>query len=737
MMHSHFAPFSSRSAKPGASSSGRLSFSVWIAAVAVIFSLGCGDYGGSDTDTSVVANSVDPSRPEGPSVAEQVMSFETTVYPVLRANCAGCHDQGGPGSPKIAHVDVSTAWSAVVDNQKVNFSTPSSSRLVRRLGSDRHFCWTDCASDAATMLTQIQAWQTALEAAVGKIGGGDIVDVADLTSNTRTSLDGFEEVGAERYDTSIIARWEFKELTGNTAFDTSGVSPPADLILEDGAVLMSNYGVNIPSGRAVATAEASSKLIDRISDQYTGTQEYSIEAWVAPANITQDGPARIVTYSRNNGSRNMMLAQVAYQYVARNRSFLTETNSNGTPALETYDVDQDAQATLQHVVLTYDQLLGRRVYVNGRFTDDMDETSAGPLWNWADNHQIILGSERGGDNQWVGQNRFTAIYDRAISPEQVLLNFEAGIGKRVTLVFDISEWTGGTSTIEFSLTELDAYSYLFCAPTLVTDVAAPIRLQNMRVSLNGIIPVSGQGFTNLSTLVTSSRQLLSRQCSIVGGLVDPATDVFQLSFEELGIFQEPVETPTPPAPGVEDFGDAVPTVGIRSFARVNASMAAVTGVDPRTPSVNGVYNEILQQLPSTNDLRSFVSANQVGIAKLGIEYCDAVVEDARPGGLRETFFPGYAGFQWAQAPAVAFADPAEVDFVTDPILDQILGTGLRGDIRGIPARDQAEAVLDQLITELSASCGGALEPPCDDVFTRSMVKGLCTSAVASGAVHIH
>ena len=46
-------------------------------------------------------------------------------------------------------------------------------------------------------------------------------------------------------------------------------------------------------------------------------------------------------------------------------------------------------------------------------------------------------------------------------------------------------------------------------------------------------------------------------------------------------------------------------------------MAAVTGVDPMAPAVNGVYRELEQQLPSTNDLRSFVSANQVGIAKLG------------------------------------------------------------------------------------------------------------------------
>ena len=696
--------------------------------------LGCGDYGSPAASGTVVQTNLGSGLPEGLSVAEQVTSFETTVYPIVRANCAGCHDAGGSGAPSIAHIDSSTAWSAVVDNQKVNFSDPPASRIVRRLGADLHFCWSDCATDSNTMLAAVQAWQLSIEAAGGSTGS---VDVANLTSETRTSLDGFEEVGAERFDTGIIARWDFKDLTGNVALDTSGVAPAIDLTLEDGAELMSNYGVDIPSGRAIGTELASRKLYDRIADQFTGTQAYSLEMWIANANITQDGPARIFTYSRSNGSRNFMLGQVAYQYVARNRSYLTATNNNGNPEFETYDVDQDAQASLQHVVLTYDRLRGRRIFVNGVWTDDIDDTAAGPLWNWATNHQVILGNERSNDRQWIGQIRFAAVYDQSLNADQVQQNYEAGIGKRVTLVFDVSEWTGGTSSIEFSLTELDGYSYLFCTPTFVTDSGAPIRVQNMRISLNGIIPVSGQGFTNLDALVTSNRQLLSRQCSIVGGLVDPSTDVFQLSFEQLGIFQDQITAPTPPTPSAEDFGDPVPLLGVRSFARVNASMAAVTGVDPMTPAVDAVYDQLVQQLPSTNDLRSFVSANQVGIAKLGIEYCDEIVEDSATGGLRETFFDSAASFGWTSAPAAAFASPTDVDMITDPILDKIIGAGLRGDVMGSPARDQAETALDQLVTALLGSCGGTDEPVCDDVFTRSIVKGLCTAAVASGPVHIH
>ncbi len=459
---------------------------------------GCGDYGGSDTDTSVLGNNVGGGTPDGLSVAEQVTAFESTVYPLLDQYCVDCHGGSGPGAPQIAHPDVATAWSAVVDSQKVNFSDPSASRLVRRLAVDFHFCWSDCSSNAAEMLAQIMAWQAAIEAAGGTTGG---VDVNGLQSETRMISNGVEELGAERADDGTIARWEFKEQTGTTAFDTSGVTPAMDLTLE-GPTLMSAYGIDITTGRAIASAAASRKLYDRLADQSTGTQAYSVEMWISNLNTTQEGPARIISYSANSGSRNFMLGQVQYQYFVRNRAYTNESNGNGGPDLETYDVDQDAQATLQHVVITYDQLSGRKIFVDGMWTEDLDPIGPGRLWNWSSNHRLVMGNDVSNDRQWLGQIRFAAVYDRPLTPAAIMQNYEAGIGKRLTLSFDVSQWTGGNSRIEFSVTELDGYSYLFCSPTFVTDSAAPIRIQNLRVSLNGIIPVAGQGFINMNALVT-------------------------------------------------------------------------------------------------------------------------------------------------------------------------------------------------------------------------------------------
>jgi len=52
----------------------------------------------------------------------------------------------------------------------------------------------------------------------------------------------------------------------------------------------------------------------KLHDLISATGEYSIEAWLAPANVSQDGPARIVSYSAGAMARNFTLGQSLYNY---------------------------------------------------------------------------------------------------------------------------------------------------------------------------------------------------------------------------------------------------------------------------------------------------------------------------------------------------------------------------------------------------------------------------------------
>jgi hypothetical protein len=695
-------------------------------ALLLLLAPGCGQYSGGDPPSgSGGAATATAVAPPDPTVA--MNSFATTVYPLLTQYCGPeCHvGRGTEGTPLIAHADLATAYSAVVDTQKVSFTNPAASRLVRRLVADFHHCWSNCMADGAVMEAAIAAWAADIDSS----GGGGTPVEGGLFSNALTLNDGQEDPGDRRYSGHLIALWEFKEGTGDTAYDTSGVAPAIDLLLE-GPDWMSNYGISIESGMAIAPVSSSRKLLDRIAAAGEGSQQYTVEAWVIPDNTDQEGPARIVSYSRNTGNRNFTLGQVLYQYDFRNRALQPEISLNGTPSLQTYDGDQDVQATRQHVVITFDQFRGRRIYVNGRWTDDLDEQDPGRLWNWDPDARFVLGNEVTGDRQWVGRIQLAAVYDQVLTEQQIRQNFNAGVGKRLLLSFDVSAWLGPGSFIEVSVSEFDDYSYLFCTPTLVTPGATGFSVQNLRIMVNGSIPVQGQAFRHMNTLVNGPRQELSSTCSIIakpeGGA--PDTDEFALAFEVLGAYEDPVDPEILPPGGISVFDDPLPDNGIRDFARINQTMAAVTGVSPATPVVESTYQGLTQQLPSGYDLRAFSSSHQVGVAKLALEYCDQAVDSPT---LRAQLAPG---FLYDSDVATALDAAGQATLIQGMGL-AILGQNLVTPLASQPTVAEVMPYLQTMIGELTANCGVSIT--CDATRTQTIAKATCAALLSSAAATIH
>jgi hypothetical protein len=64
-------------------------------------------------------------------------------------------------------------------------------------------------------------------------------------------------------------------------------------------------------------------------DLITATSEYSLEAWAAPANVSQDDVSGIVSYCGSDTERNFTLGQSLYNYDFLNCSVLT--SSYGLP----------------------------------------------------------------------------------------------------------------------------------------------------------------------------------------------------------------------------------------------------------------------------------------------------------------------------------------------------------------------------------------------------------------------
>lgn len=667
-------------------------------------------------------------------------NFSTTVWPLLRDNCGGCHVDSSPTaqSPFFANPDpvaIDETYDAA--KSKMDINMPSISRFVVRLRDEFHNCWTaSCTNDANDMLAAINAFAGTISPTV--------VDPALVISKALTVADGVIASGGSRYESDVIALYEFKSGSGNVAIDSSGVEPALHLTLSDDQGWVGGWGMEFVNGRRAQGSTIASK---KLSDLIKATGEYTVEAWVVPANVVQEGPARIVSYSASTTARNFTLGQTQYNYDFLQRS--STTDGNGEAALSTADADEDLQATLQHVVMTFDPISGRRIYVNGVFTDDMDPVAPGNLTEWDDTFALVLGNEVSGDRAWAGQIRMLAVHNRALTQEQIVQNFDVGVGEKFFLLFAIGDIIAlPDSYIVFEVSQYDSYSYLFSEPLFINlDPAVTpnnIPLQGMRIGINGRQADVGQAWNNLNTVLDAGSydpatgQVLSTRGTIIALENGPTADEFFLSFELLGgqsnAFTEnsPLTPPDLPAP------PAVSTIGVRTFDEVNASMAALTGVDPTL--VQPSFQTLRQQLPPVENLDGFLSANQMAIAQLSIEYCSALVDDT---GLRGPFFGGF-GFGSDVSTAFGAGDSAQKNLIVDALYDRMIGLAEGGsnDLIDAPTREEIKTELigydligaqvntNSLFDRLTSACPAG----CDAARTSAIVKAMCGTALGSAAV---
>ena len=464
---------------------------------------------------------------------------------LLNTNCSDCHSDTAsiPQVPFFASDNTDTAYDGL--RGKIDLIDPAASRLVLRLDPEQHNCWTDCPSDGAEM-------DAAIDRVSALVPQTDVDPALVISMAQVLETDGIVANSGGRYETSLIAKWEFREGAGTTTADTSGILPEVPLSLSGEYSWLGGWGVRFVNGKAQGGVSGSTKLFDLIS---AGTGEYSIEAWVAPNNVTQE-EAWIVGYAGGPDSRNMLLSQSLYNYEAFNRSTVTEDNNGGEPALTTDDDAELAQATLQHVVITYDPIEGRKIYVNGEFSGDLDPQGGGLLNNWSEAYAVVLGNTTANSNPWAGTMRMAAMHNSALTPEQIVQNFEVGVGQKYYLMFSVSEaldmdgvcheFDQGNRVnycyVVFEVSQFDDSAYLFNEPFFVNinpnggNVA--FDLSGIRLGINGKLADVGQGFINVNASVSNaSFGELGQSLATIGSVIPVENgadqDIFFLAFDSI------------------------------------------------------------------------------------------------------------------------------------------------------------------------------------------------------------
>jgi hypothetical protein len=644
--------------------------------------------------------------------------FANNVHPLLEKYCSSCHQSSAavPIAPYVASANVNEAYLASI--AKLNLDKPEDSRLVARIKNEFHNCWSsNCENDATQLTNAIQTM-------------ADGIDVTELASNlvatnAATLFDGTLASGGGRFESNLIAKWEFKTGFGNQAFDTSGVSPALNLNLSGEYNWVGGWGIRLTGGKAQGSTANSKKLYTNIMS----TGEFSIEAWVAPDNVTQEGPARIISYSGGDNARNFMLGQSLYNYdfLIRNDN----TNANGEPALSTANADEVLQAALQHVVINYDANGGRRIFVNGQDTGYEDPSDGSLLNEWDDSFAFVLGSEVSGRFNFEGTIRMVAVHNRVLSAEQITSNFDAGIGQKFYVLFGVSDIVNAPQAyVGFEVSQFDSYSYLFAEPFVVSLDSSTnldgINVEGIRIGVNGREENTGQVFATLQTTVNGSLATqslghkVSRQGTIIPLQKGPELDEFFLTFDNLAgsrstraanasaTVASPIDLP------------AQSLIGVRDFAEINASMAALTGVASNRGEVLATFTTLRQQLPSITAIDSFLTSNQMAVTQLAIRYCDTLVEDDT---MRAEFFPN-----------VDFAHNVNsgiTDTFTNNITDPLIQKLMNADDQNQPESSDLSLELSSLIDRLS-TCKN--NNSCASDTTRTLAKASCAAVLGSAVV---
>jgi hypothetical protein len=665
----------------------------------------------------------------------------SALYALVRnpasANCVRCHSSSAATQqqPFFADADVDAAYAAI--KSKVNLDNPSQSRLVVRLRDEFHNCWGNagCAANAQTMLDAISAYADGIPITQ--------VDPDLLISKGLTLYDGTVAAGGNRYEAATIAKYEFKTGMGAIAYDTSGHEPALNLTLSGDVQWVGGWGINVrPGGKAQGTAAASKKLSDLIKS----TGEFTIEAWANNANVAQED-AFIVSYSAGATARNATVAQRMYQYEGYTRS--DQTGANGNPVLLTRAADMDAQAALQHVVMTFSPVEGRRFYVNGVYTGDVDAQGGGSLADWDDTFALVLGNETSTNRQWEGVLRMVAIHNRALSPSQIQQNFDAGVGEKYFMLFNVSHLvTVPDAYVMLEASQLDSYGIQFTKPTFISlnGTAQPTNLPiaGIRIGVNGLEAHAGQAYVPLNTTIGDNYTAAAgQQMSSVGtviqlerGVVD---DLFFLSFERIGANTHTVPDPVVPPPATPADADPESDVGLRTFDEINATLSQITGVPQTNTRVRETYTLVKQALPAIEKFGTFGPSQQTALAQLAMQYCNVLVDDNT---LRGAFFGALDGSGTGTAVFGTAGSPntANRDLLINALVNRAVGGGLAFQVSATQVRDElSNGVTDPdtgyvtpgLINRLVSGPTGA-----SPTGGRTVMKAACGAVLGSGATLI-
>lgn len=263
-------------------------------------------------------------------------------------------------------------------------------------------------------------------------GTGEVTETINVSDATST-----------RVQAGLVALYELEEGSGALVADSSNNGTPLDLAIDDpGNVSWISGGLSVDTPTVIRSAGAASKITNAV----TASGEVTVEAWLRTSDLSQNGPARIVSLSGDPSNRNITLGQGVYNRGGDRiemRTRTTATSNNGTPAIAS---DRGSLSTvLQHVLFSMDTTGFGKLWIDGVMVES--GSVGGALSNWNGAYPLALANEVSGNRSWLGELHLAAFYDRALSDAEVTQNFASGANGNGGPALNVSPTAVATSDV--------------------------------------------------------------------------------------------------------------------------------------------------------------------------------------------------------------------------------------------------------------------------------------------------
>ena len=253
------------------------------------------------------------------------------------------------------------------------------------------------------------------------------INKAGNSNNSNTAIASTLSVSEfNRIWDGLVAYYNFNYSSDNIVYDYSKYDKPLNLSIGDtlGILWNANNKLELLSNNYIKSINPATKIVNACKN----TSEITIECWIKASSTSLPDPENILTISNN---KNEICATLAQEHVSINddksykyliRLATKSTASNGAPNL--YTRDELTYLSLHHIVYVRYENGIEKLFINGK--EAANSIRPYDFENWDNNSYLILGNDADLDSPWNGTFYIVAIYNLALSQDQIITNYNAG-----------------------------------------------------------------------------------------------------------------------------------------------------------------------------------------------------------------------------------------------------------------------------------------------------------------------